>query len=178
MDGLPIGEVAARSGLAPSALRHYEAQGLITATRTAGGARRFPRSVLRRLAFVRAAQNVGLTLPEIRAALDTLPEGRTPSARDWARLSQGWRDRLDEQIRALEQLRDGLSSCIGCGCLSLTTCALSNPGDVAAAQGAGARWLSPLLRRTPPASNAGPAPRAARPGAGGSGRGTSARTAG
>jgi MerR family transcriptional regulator, redox-sensitive transcriptional activator SoxR len=154
-DELTIGQVAERAGIAASALRYYEAQGLITASRTAGGARRFPRSVLRRLAFVRAAQNVGLTLPEIRTALATLPEGRTPSARDWARLSQGWRDRLDEQIAALVQLRDGLSSCIGCGCLSLTRCALSNPGDVAAGEGPGARWLSPALRRVPPTSNAG-----------------------
>ena len=155
MDGLPIGEVAARSGLAPSALRHYEAQGLITATRTAGGARRFPRSVLRRLAFVRAAQNVGLSLGEVREALATLPEGRPPTARDWARLSRAWRDRLDEQIAALERLRDGLTSCIGCGCLSLTRCRLYNPSDVAGAEGAGARWLPPSLRKVPPTSNAG-----------------------
>ena len=154
-DELTIGQVAERSSMAASALRYYEAQGLVTASRTAGGARRFPRSVLRRLALIRAAQNVGLTLPEIRAALSTLPEGRTPSARDRARLSQGWRDRLDEQIAALVQLRDGLSSCIGCGCLSLTRCALSNPGDVAAGEGPGARWLSPALRKVPPTSNAG-----------------------
>jgi MerR family redox-sensitive transcriptional activator SoxR len=152
---LSVGQVAARAGLAPSAVRWYEQQGLISATRTAGGARRFPRSVLRRLAFVRAAQNVGLSLAEIRAALDTLPEGRTPTARDWTRLSAGWRDRLDEQIAALTNLRDGLDSCIGCGCLSLDRCALSNPGDVAAREGPGARWLSPLLRRVPPTSNAG-----------------------
>jgi MerR family redox-sensitive transcriptional activator SoxR len=106
--------------------------------------------VLRRLAFVRAARNVGLTLPEIRSALDSLPSGRPPTAADWARLSRGWRDRLDEQIAALTQLRDGLTSCIGCGCLSLGQCALSNPGDLAAAEGAGARWLPPALRRTPP----------------------------
>jgi MerR family transcriptional regulator, redox-sensitive transcriptional activator SoxR len=155
MDVLTIGEVAGRAGVAPSALRYYEQQGLITATRTAGGARRFPRSVLRRLAFVRAAQNVGLSLDEIRAALDTLPDGRPPTARDWARLSRGWRDRLDQQIEALERLRDGLTSCIGCGCLSLGRCALSNPGDVAAAQGPGARWLPPALRKVPPTSNAG-----------------------
>jgi MerR family transcriptional regulator, redox-sensitive transcriptional activator SoxR len=155
VDGLlTIGQVAERSGVAVSALRYYEAQGLVSASRTAGGARRFPRSVLRRLAFVRAAQNVGLTLPEIREALAALPDGRTPSARDWARLSVSWRDRLDEQIRALEQLRDGLSSCIGCGCLSLTRCALSNPRDIAAAEGPGARRLSPALRRVPPTSNA------------------------
>lgn len=155
MEQLTIGQVSARSGVAPSALRYYEEQGLITATRTAGGARRYPRTVLRRLAFVRAAQNVGLSLGEIRDALATLPEGRPPTARDWARLSSAWRDRLDEQIAALEQLRDGLDSCIGCGCLSLGRCRLSNPGDLAGSYGAGARWLSPLLRRVPPVSNAG-----------------------
>src|ERR687886_930155 len=114
MELLTIGQVSARSGVAPSALRYYEDQGLIAATRTPGGARRYPRTVLRRLAFVRAAQNVGLSLAEVRAALATLPEGRPPTARDWARLSAQWRQRLDEQIRALTQLRDGLSSCIGC----------------------------------------------------------------
>ncbi|WP_222262374.1 redox-sensitive transcriptional activator SoxR [Modestobacter marinus] len=155
MQLLTIGQVSARSGVAPSALRYYEQQGLVTATRTGGGARRFPRSVLRRLAFVRAAQNVGLSLTEIRAALNTLPGERPPTAADWARLSRGWRDRLDAQIAALTQLRDGLDSCIGCGCLSLDRCALSNPGDVASREGAGARWLSPLLRRVPPTSNAG-----------------------
>ena len=150
MDVLPIGEVAARSGIAPSALRYYEDQGLISATRTPGGARRYPRSVLRRLAIIRAGRNVGLSLPEIREALDTLPPGRPPTVADWARLSGGWRDRLDEQIAALARLRDGLSSCIGCGCLSLEKCALSNPGDMAAAEGPGARWLPSALRRTPP----------------------------
>src|SRR3954463_15615719 len=155
MEPLTIGQVSGRSGFAPSALRYYEEQGLIASTRTAGGARRYPRSVLRRLAFVRAAQNVGLSLAEIRAALATLPAGRAPTAADWARLSAGWRARLDEQIAALTQLRDGLSSCIGCGCLSLDRCALSNPGDVAAAAGPGARWVSPALRRVPPVSNSG-----------------------
>src|SRR3712207_7845482 len=114
----------------------------------------FPYTTLFR-SFVRAAQNVGLTLPEIREALAALPDGRTPSARDWARLSASWRDRLDERIRALEQLRDGLSSCIGCGCLSLTRCALYNPGDVRGAEGPGARLLSPALRRVPPACQSG-----------------------
>ena len=155
MDELSIGQVAGRSGVSPSALRYYEEQGLISATRTGGGARRYPRAVLRRLAFLRAAQNVGLSLGEIREALATLPDERPPTARDWARLSQGWRDRLDQQIAALVQLRDGLDSCIGCGCLSLGRCALSNPGDVAASAGPGARWLSPLLRRVPPVSNSG-----------------------
>ncbi len=166
MELMSIGEVAARSGLSPSALRHYEAEGLVSAERTAGGARRYPRSVLRRLAFVRAAQNVGLTLPEIRVALASLPGGRTPSARDWERLSQDWRDRLDEQIAALVQLRDGLSSCIGCGCLSLTACGLSNPGDAAAAEGPGARRLSPVLRRLPPAGRARLPTAAGAPGSG------------
>ena len=151
MAELTIGQVAARAGVAPSALRYYEEQGLVSAERTPGGARRYHRSVLRRLAFVRAAQNVGLSLTEIRDALATLPEGRPPTARDWARLSVGWRDRLDEQIAALTQLRDGLTSCIGCGCLSLDRCALSNPGDVAGTVGPGARWLPPALRRTPAA---------------------------
>ena len=149
MDPLTIGEVAVRSGLAPSALRFYEEQGLITATRTAGGARRYPRSVLRRLALIRAGRNVGLSLPEILETLDALPPGRPPTVEDWARLSAGWRERLDEQIAALVQLRDGLDSCIGCGCLSLDRCALSNPGDLAARDGAGARWLAPALRRVP-----------------------------
>ena len=154
MDELTIGQVAARAGVAPSALRYYEEQGLVTASRSSGGARRYPRSVLRRLAFVRAAQNVGLSLGEIRDALGTLPEGRLPTARDWARLSRTWRDRLDEQIAALERLRDGLTSCIGCGCLSLTRCRLQNPQDVAGGDGPGARWLPPALRRVPPTSNA------------------------
>jgi MerR family transcriptional regulator, redox-sensitive transcriptional activator SoxR len=149
VDLLPIGEVARRSAMAPSALRYYEELGLIEATRTAGGARRYPRGVLRRLAVIRAARNVGLSLPEIRAALDSLPPGRPPTAADWAQLSQGWRARLDEQIAALTTLRDGLSSCIGCGCLSLDRCALSNPKDVAGTDGPGARWLPPALRQTP-----------------------------
>jgi MerR family redox-sensitive transcriptional activator SoxR len=147
MENLAIGEVAARSGMAPSALRYYEELGLITATRTPGGARRYPRSVLRRLAVIRAGRNVGLSLPEIASALDSLPPGRPPTAADWATLSEGWRDRLDEQIAALSSLRDGLSSCIGCGCLSLERCALSNPADVAAGDGPGARWLPPALRQ-------------------------------
>ena len=151
MELLTIGEVAGRSGMAASALRYYEQEGLIGATRTSGGARRYPRSVLRRLAIIRAGRNVGLSLPEIRAALDTLPADRPATTTEWARLSQDWRDRLDEQIAALTQLRDGLTSCIGCGCLSLERCALSNPGDTAAAVGPGARWLPPALRRPPPA---------------------------
>src|SRR6478736_4480522 len=122
-DLLTVGEVAERSGMAPSALRYYEQEGLIGATRTTGNQRRYQRHVLRRLAFIRAARNVGLTLEEVSAALATLPAGRTPTKADWTRLSRSWRRRLDDQIVALERLRDGLDSCIGCGCLSLQKCA-------------------------------------------------------
>ena len=149
-DLLTVGEVASRSGLAPSAVRYYERQGLIRATRTAGGQRRFARDVLRRLAFVRAARNVGLTLDEVAAELASLPGGRAPTRADWSRLSRGWRHRLDRRIEALTALRDGLDSCIGCGCLSLRVCALSNPLDRAAAGGPGARYLPALLREAPP----------------------------
>ena len=157
MDGsdlLTIGEVAGRAGIATSALRYYEEQGLVASVRSAGGQRRYPRSVLRRLSFVRAAQNVGLSLEEIRTALHALPAGRTPTKADWARLSRTWQARLDEQIAGLQKLRDGLTSCIGCGCLSLRTCALSNPGDELAAQGPGARYFPPSLRRPPPTRRA------------------------
>jgi MerR family redox-sensitive transcriptional activator SoxR len=140
-DALTVSDVAARSGFAPSALRFYEAQGLLSATRTSGGQRRYQRSVLRRLAFIRAARNIGLSLEEIAAALASLPETRTPTRADWARLSRGWRNRLDDQILALTALRDGLDSCIGCGCLSLRSCRLFNPVDRAAAAGPGARYL-------------------------------------
>ncbi len=138
---LSIGEVAERTGVAPSALRYYEAEGLLTSTRTSGGQRRYQRDVLRRIAFVRAAQTVGLPLDDIRAALASLPDARTPTRADWERLSQRWRPLLDERIAALERLRDDLSACIGCGCLSLRACALYNPGDRAAALGPGARYL-------------------------------------
>jgi MerR family redox-sensitive transcriptional activator SoxR len=148
-DVLPISEVAHRAGIAPSALRFYEKEGLVSAQRSAGGQRRYARSVLRRLAFVRAAQNVGLSLEEVREALASLPDGRTPNSADWARLSRTWRARLDDQIAGLTALREGLSSCIGCGCLSLRRCALSNPDDKAGASGAGARFLPPSLRRVP-----------------------------
>ena len=148
-DELTVGEVARRAGFATSAVRYYESEGLIEATRSPGGQRRYQRSVLRRLAFIRAAQNVGLTLDEVRDALATLPEGRTPSKADWARLSHSWRGRLDGQIAALVALRDGLTSCIGCGCLSLRRCALSNPGDVMGSFGAGAMSLPVALRRPP-----------------------------
>ena len=146
-DLLTIGEVAERSGFATSALRYYEREGLITATRTDGGQRRFERTVLRRLAFIRAARNIGLGLEDVRGALAQLPAARTPTPRDWTKLSRGWRTRLDEQIAALEQLRDGLDACIGCGCLSLQRCRLSNPQDMAASSGPGAAYLPPLLRR-------------------------------
>lgn len=148
---LTVSEVARRSGFAASALRYYEREGLIRATRTGGGQRRFERSVLRRLAFIRAARNVGLSLQEIRVELAELPDLRTPTRADWGRISRDWRRRLDEQIGALEALRDGLQSCIGCGCLSLRSCAMSNPGDAVAARSddAGALFLPPLLRRAP-----------------------------
>ena len=145
-DLLTVSEVADRSGFAPSALRFYEREGLVSATRTAGNQRRYERNVLRRLAFIRAARNVGLSLEEVAAALAELPDGRTPTRADWARLSRSWRRRLDEQIAALEKLRDGLDSCIGCGCLSLKRCAISNPGDVARSAGPGAAYLPRPLR--------------------------------
>ena len=145
-DLLTVGELARRSGYAASALRYYEREGLVTASRTTGGQRRYQRSVLRRLAFIRAARNVGLSLDEVAAALAALPGGRTPTRADWTRLSRSWRRRLDEQIVALTALRDGLDSCIGCGCLSLKRCAMSNPGDVAAVGGPGAAYLPRALR--------------------------------
>ena len=147
-ESLAIGDVARRSGMAASALRFYETVGLISSDRSAAGRRRYPRSVLRRLAFIRAARNVGLSLDEISAALATLREGRSPTKADWERLSRTWRTRLDEQIDALVALRDGLTSCIGCGCLSLRHCALANPGDVAGRGGdTGAQYLPRALAR-------------------------------
>jgi len=150
-DLLTIGEISRRSGFPPSALRFYERAGLLRTTRTPGGQRRYERSVLRRLAFIRAARTVGIGLDEVRAGLDRLPDGRAPTKADWARLSRAWRARLNEQIAALEALRDGLDSCIGCGCLSLARCRLSNPDDAAGRQGAvGAVRLPAALRRDPP----------------------------
>ncbi|HET8602925.1 MAG TPA: redox-sensitive transcriptional activator SoxR [Marmoricola sp.] len=148
-DLLTVSEVSRRSGFAASALRYYESQGLVHATRSTGGQRRFRRSTLRRLAFIRAASNVGLTLEEIRAELDRLPEGRTPTKADWQRISRHWRTRLDEQMAALQKLRDGLDSCIGCGCLSLKRCGISNPQDLAASsdEAPGAAYLPAVLRR-------------------------------
>jgi MerR family redox-sensitive transcriptional activator SoxR len=145
-DLLTVSQVAGRSGFAPSALRFYERQGLIEATRTSGNQRRYERNVLRRLAFIRAARNVGLTLEELGAALSALPHDRAPTKADWARLSRQWRQRLDDQIAALTKLRDGLDSCIGCGCLSLRRCAISNPADYIAGAGPGAAYLPRILR--------------------------------
>ncbi|MEZ5235735.1 MAG: redox-sensitive transcriptional activator SoxR [Acidimicrobiia bacterium] len=138
---LTIGALAERAGVAPSALRFYEAEGLLHPTRTTGGQRRYPRDALRRIGFIRAAQRVGLSLEEIREALASLPDNRTPDHRDWARLSRLWRPRLDRQIALLENLRARLDGCIGCGCLSLQHCALFNPDDRAGRDGSGARFL-------------------------------------
>ena len=150
---IPIGELARRAGVAASALRFYEQQGLIAGGRSAGGRRQYPRHVLRRLAFIRAAQAVGLGLNEVRATLDALPAGRTPTKADWERLARGWGPLIDARIESLQLLRERLSSCIGCGCLSLKACALYNPQDRAAALGQGARYLAgdkPAVPALPP----------------------------
>lgn len=136
-----MGQVASRSGVAVSTLHFYEAEGLIGSTRTAGNQRRYQREVLRRVAFIRASQSVGIPLRRIKEALDRLPDGRTPTRRDWERLSAAWRDDLDQRITALQNLRDRLTGCIGCGCLSLGLCKLVNPGDVMGEAGPGARNL-------------------------------------
>ena len=138
---LPIGEVAARSGVAASAIRFYEAEGLISATRSPAGQRRFARHTLRRLAFIRAARRVGLSLDDVAASLRTLPADRAPTKAEWSKVSRTWRRRLDGRITELERLRDDLTGCIGCGCLSLTSCRLYNPEDAARANGAGPRFL-------------------------------------
>jgi len=139
---LTIGDVARRSGVAASALRFYEEKGLIASDREEGGQRRFPRHVLRRIAFIVFAQRVGLSLDEIAVELAKLPPNSAPTGRDWQRLSATWTSRIDERIAELERLRRGLTQCIGCGCLSLERCQLSNPGDRAARHGAGPRyWL-------------------------------------
>src|SRR3954454_7456165 len=146
---MSMGDVSKRSGYAASALRFYESEGLISATRTGGGRRQFERNVLRRLAFIRAASNIGLTLDEIRQELGNLPAGRVPNRADWQRITRHWRGRLDHQIAALERLRDGLASCIGCGCLSLQRCQMTNSGDWMASSddAPGAANLPTLLRR-------------------------------
>ena len=138
---LTIGELARRAGLSVPTLRFYESRGLLTSVRTAGNQRRFARHALRRLAFVTAAQRVGLSLAEIAAALGTLPDDRAPTRRDWTRLSAGWRHRVADRIAELQALQDTLDGCIGCGCLSLQRCALYNAADSAAAEGNGSRWL-------------------------------------
>ncbi|WP_227267608.1 redox-sensitive transcriptional activator SoxR [Roseobacter weihaiensis] len=140
-EGLSIGALAARTGLAVSAIRYYEAQGLIRPWRNPGGQRRFARSDLRRLSFVMIAQQFGFSLPQIKAELDRLPGGRTPTKADWAKISIGFRAALDDKIETLTRLRDNLDGCIGCGCLSLPSCALYNPVDTAARKGAGPRYL-------------------------------------
>lgn len=138
---LAIGELAARSGVAPSALRYYEEVGLIHSERTSGNQRRYPRATLRRVAFVRAAQRVGLSLEEVRAALDRLPADRAPNATEWNAVARTWQRRIDDRIAELERLKERLTGCIGCGCLSLRKCGLYNPHDIAGRSGPGARYL-------------------------------------
>jgi MerR family transcriptional regulator, redox-sensitive transcriptional activator SoxR len=137
---LTIGEVSRRSGVAASALRYYEDRGLIHSERAGSGHRRYPRPVLRRIAFIVFAQRVGLSLEEIAQELAKLPPDRAPTKRDWSRLSSKWTDRIDERIAELQRLRHGLTECIGCGCLSLDRCRLANPGDRAARLGPGPRY--------------------------------------
>ncbi|MFD3334163.1 redox-sensitive transcriptional activator SoxR [Streptomyces sp. NPDC058700] len=151
---LTVGQLSARSGAAVSALHFYEAKGLISSRRTSGNQRRYGRDTLRRVAFVRAAQRVGIPLATIREALAQLPEERTPTNDDWARLSAAWRTELDERIRQLGRLRDHLTDCIGCGCLSLETCVLSNPDDIVGERMVGSRLL-PVRR---PGTDGTPAP--------------------
>lgn len=143
MQPLTIGQLAERAGVATSAIRFYEARGLIRSHRTSGNQRRYEQPELRRVAFIRTAQRVGLSLDEIAESLATLPAERTPTKADWTRLSRAWRPRLDHQIQRIERLRDQLDSCIGCGCLSLRSCALRNPGDEVAGRGPGPVFLEP-----------------------------------
>lgn len=138
---LSVGQLSARSGAAVSALHFYESKGLITSSRTSGNQRRYSRDALRRVAFVRAAQRVGIPLATIRDALAELPDERTPNRDDWARLSAAWRKELDDRIGQLRRLRDHLTDCIGCGCLSLETCVLSNPGDITGEKITGSRLM-------------------------------------
>ena len=147
-DLLTITEVSRRSGVASSALRFYEDRGLIASERTGSGHRRYPRAVLRRIAFIVFAQRIGLSLEDIGAELSKLPENRVPERSDWAKLSAGWSRRVDEQIAELQRLRAGLTQCIGCGCLSLQQCQFANPGDRAARAGAGPRfWMAERRNR-------------------------------
>jgi MerR family redox-sensitive transcriptional activator SoxR len=145
---LTISEVSRRSGVAASALRFYEEKGLIKSERAGSGHRRYSRAVLRRIAFIVFAQRIGMTLDDIAAELAKLPEGRVPEGSDWAKLSTGWTSRIDERIAELGRLREGLTGCIGCGCLSLGRCKLANPGDQAARLGAGPRYWVSDRRRT------------------------------
>lgn len=138
---LSIGEFASRAGVSVATLRFYEERGLVHSTRNAGNQRRYLRAELRRVAFVKAAQHVGLTLTEIEQEMATLPDGRVPTRADWAKLSRSWRPRLDARIEELRRLRDGLDGCIGCGCLSLRSCVLHNPDDRAGLTGSGARYI-------------------------------------
>jgi MerR family redox-sensitive transcriptional activator SoxR len=147
---LTVGEVAERSGVSVPTVRFYEDRGLISSVRTSGNQRRFPRHVLRRLAFVAAAQRVGLSLGEIGAALDTLPADRAPTRREWTRLSKGWQQRVAGRIAELQALQETLDGCVGCGCLSLRRCALYNAGDTASEEGSGSRWLREARSRSEP----------------------------
>jgi len=144
---LTIGEFSSRSGVAPSALRFYEAEGLIGARRTSGNQRRYDRATLRRVALIQGGRAAGIPLEEIRAALETLPSRRTPTRRDWERLSRGWRADIDHRIATLQALRNRLTTCIGCGCLSIDRCSLLNPDDEAATLGPGAHYLRRDSRR-------------------------------
>ncbi|MFY0573186.1 redox-sensitive transcriptional activator SoxR [Cystobacter fuscus] len=142
-DELTVGQVARRSGVSVSALRFYEEKGLLHSHRSHGNQRRYTRDVLRRVAFIRAAQRIGIPLERIHQALSVLPDARTPTMADWARLSSLWREELDARIQVLHQLRNELTGCIGCGCLSLKSCKLANPDDVLGLRGPGARkWVS------------------------------------
>jgi MerR family redox-sensitive transcriptional activator SoxR len=151
---LTIGEVSRRSGVSQSALRFYERVGLIESRRTEGNQRRYPAVTLRRVALVQAGKAAGIPLERVRGALATLPADRTPTKRDWARLSSSWRRELDERIDALQAIRSRLTGCIGCGCLSLNACSLLNPGDTAAAEGVGARYFGRPSPREVPVSAA------------------------
>ena len=154
---LTIGEVADRSGVASSALRFYEGQGLIVASRTSGNQRRYERAVLRRVALIQGGRAAGIPLEQIRAALATLPADRTPTRRDWERLSRGWRDHVDRRIATLQALRNRLTTCIGCGCLSIDACTLLNPDDEAAEIGAGAHYLERDSKRASTRAKRAPA---------------------
>ena len=155
---LTPGELSERSGAAISALHFYEREGLISSRRTSGNQRRYPRHMLRRVAFIRVSQQVGIPLRDIKAALDSLPQDRAPTKANWARLSAGWRDHLDARIDEMQRLRDDLTGCIGCGCISLRTCTLYNPADRMGQTGPGARRLLPRGTVDGPAGNATASP--------------------